>query len=90
MIATLANRIASQDIEIVIVSGDKDLMQLVGGSVRLLDTMKSKWIGVDQVREKFGVEPGQVVEVMGLMGDHVDNIHGVKGIVEKTAIALIQ
>ena len=65
-------------------------MQLVGDSVCLLDTMKSKWIGVDQVKEKFGVEPGEVVEVMGLMGDSVDNIHGVKGIGEKTAIALIK
>jgi len=90
LIATLAEKFASHDIEIIIVSGDKDLMQLVGGSVRILDTMKSKWIGVDQVREKFGVEPGQVVEVMGLMGDSVDNIHGVKGIGEKTASALIQ
>ncbi len=90
LIATLANKFAAPDIEIIIVSGDKDFMQLVGGSVRLLDTMKSKWIGVDQVREKFGVEPGQVVEVMGLMGDPVDNIHGVKGIGEKTATALIQ
>ena len=90
LIATLAKKFAAHEIEIIIVSGDKDLMQLVGGSVRILDTMKSKWIGVDQVREKFGVEPGQVVEVMGLMGDSVDNIHGVKGIGEKTASALIQ
>ncbi len=90
LIATLAKRFAGQDLETVIVSGDKDLMQLVGDSVCLLDTMKSKWIGVDQVKEKFGVEPGEVVEVMGLMGDSVDNIHGVKGIGEKTAIALIK
>jgi len=90
LIGTLAKYFCAPDIEIVIVSGDKDLMQLVGGSVRLLDTMKSKWIGVEAVKEKFGVEPNQVVEVMGLMGDPVDNIHGVKGIGEKTAIALIQ
>ncbi len=90
LIATLAKRFACQDLETVIVSGDKDLMQMVGDSVCLLDTMKSKWIGGEQVKEKFGVEPGEVVQVMGLMGDSVDNIHGVKGIGEKTAIALIK
>ena len=74
----------------VIVSGDKDLMQLVGDGVRLLDTGKDKWIGLQEVREKFGVEPDKVIEVMGLMGDSTDNIPGVRGIGEKTAIALIQ
>jgi DNA polymerase-1 len=51
---------------------------------------KDRWIGKDEVREKFGVSPEQVIEVMGLMGDAVDNIPGVKGIGEKTAGALIQ
>jgi DNA polymerase-1 len=90
LIATLAKHFSSSDTEVVIVSGDKDLMQLVGGSVRMLDTMKAKWIGVEEVRQKFGVDPSKVVEVMALMGDAVDNIRGVKGIGEKTAIALIQ
>jgi DNA polymerase-1 len=90
LIATMAKNFSSQETEVVIVSGDKDLMQLVGESIRLLDTMKSKWIGFEEVKEKFGVEPNQVVEVMGLMGDSTDNIPGVKGIGEKTAIPLIQ
>ena len=90
LIATLAKNFSSQETEVVIVSGDKDLMQLVGESVRLLDTVKSKWIGVEEVKEKFGVKPHQVVEVMGLMGDPTDNIPGIKGIGEKTAIPLIQ
>ena len=90
LIATLAKYFAASDREVVIVSGDKDLMQLVGGSVRMLDTMRSKWIGINEVRQKFGVDPSRVVEVMGLMGDLVDNIRGVKGIGEKTAVALIQ
>ncbi|MFQ5916835.1 MAG: 5'-3' exonuclease H3TH domain-containing protein [Candidatus Binatia bacterium] len=90
LIATLAKNFSSQETEVVIVSGDKDLMQLVGGSIRLLDTMKSQWIGVEEVKKKFGVEPHQVVEVMGLMGDPSDNIPGIKGIGEKTAIPLIQ
>ena len=90
IIATLCGRMSSQGCEVVVVSSDKDLMQLVTDGIRLLDSAKDLWIGADQVREKFGVAPEQVVEVMGLMGDPVDNIPGVKGIGEKTAIALIQ
>lgn len=90
LIATLSEHFSTRGTEVVIVSGDKDLMQLVGKEVRLLDTAKGKWIGIEGVKEKFGVEPEKVVEVMALMGDSVDNIPGVKGIGEKTAIALIQ
>ena len=90
LIATLSGAFSLQGTEVVIVSGDKDLMQLVGGAVKLLDSAKDKWIGLDDVKEKFGVAPDQVIEVMGLMGDSTDNIPGVKGIGEKTAIALIQ
>lgn len=90
LIATLSQRFSSDEIEVVIVSSDKDLMQLVGGRVKILDTVKSKWIGIEGVKEKFGVTPDKVVDVVGLMGDAVDNIPGVKGIGEKTAIALIQ
>jgi len=90
LIATAAKYFSTQGTQVIIVSGDKDLMQLVADGVKLLDSGKDKWIGVDGVREKFGVEPDKVVEVMGLMGDSTDNIPGVKGIGEKTAIALIQ
>lgn len=90
LIATAAKYFSAQGTEVVIVSGDKDLMQLVADGVKLLDSGKDKWIGLDGVREKFGVEPDKVVEVMGLMGDSTDNIPGVKGIGEKTASALIR
>jgi DNA polymerase-1 len=90
IIATLCERLAGQDCEVVVVSSDKDLMQLVTNGIKLLDSAKDRWIGIDEVKEKFGVGPEQVIEVMGLMGDAVDNIPGVKGIGEKTAIALIQ
>jgi DNA polymerase-1 len=90
LIATLSQRFSADGIEVVIISGDKDLMQLVGQHVSILDTAKSKWIGLEGVKEKFGVAPEKVVDVVGLMGDAVDNIPGVKGIGEKTAIALIQ
>jgi 5'-3' exonuclease len=90
LIATMCKMFAAEADEVVIVSGDKDLMQLVGRNVVMLDTTKDKRIGVDEVRQKFGVEPDRVVEVVGLMGDAVDNIPGVKGIGEKTAMTLIQ
>jgi len=90
LIATLSRKPWAQGVEVIVVTGDKDLMQLVGPSVKILDTMKGKWIGVEEVKEKFGVEPQSVVEVMGLMGDSVDNIPGVKGIGGKTAALLIQ
>lgn len=90
LIATLSKQLSARGARVVIVSGDKDLMQLVCDGIRILDTGKDKWIGLSEVREKFGVEPDKVIEVMGLMGDSTDNIPGVRGIGEKTAIALIQ
>jgi DNA polymerase-1 len=90
IIATLCEQMAEKDCDLVVVSSDKDLMQLVTDGIKLLDSAKDRWIGAAEVHEKFGVKPEQVIEVMGLMGDAVDNIPGVKGIGEKTAIALIQ
>ena len=90
IIATLCRTMAGKGCEVIVVSSDKDLMQLVTDGIKLLDSAKDRWIGAAEVHEKFGVKPEQVIEVMGLMGDAVDNIPGVKGIGEKTAIALIQ
>ncbi len=89
IIATLATRWEQQGAEVVIVSGDKDLMQLVSEHVTMLDTMKGEPMGVEQVQAKFGVEPARVVEVQGLMGDSTDDIPGIPGVGEKTAIKLI-
>ena len=75
--------------EVVIVSSDKDLMQLVGPQVSMLDTMKNLLIGPDQVVEKFGVPPEKVTDVQALCGDSVDNVPGAPGIGIKTASALI-
>jgi DNA polymerase-1 len=90
VIATLCHTIAGHGCDLVVVSSDKDFMQLVTDGIRLLDGAKDRWIGAAEVNGKFGVEPAKVIEVMGLMGDAVDNIPGVKGIGEKTAIGLIQ
>ncbi|MEK9629279.1 MAG: DNA polymerase I [Nitrospinota bacterium] len=90
IIGTLAAKGAKAGYRVVIVSGDKDMMQLVTPEIKMLDTMKNKWIGVEQVEEKFGVPPEKVIEVMGLMGDSSDHIPGVKGVGPKTATDLIQ
>jgi DNA polymerase-1 len=74
---------------VTIVSGDKDLMQLIGPRVGMIDTMKNKIFGVDEVHEKFGVGPEKVIEVQSLAGDSVDNVPGVPGIGLKTAALLI-
>ncbi len=89
VIATLVAR-APEDVEVVIVSTDKDLMQLVGGRVALLDTMKDRRIGPAEVEERFGVPPAQLLDVRALVGDSSDNIPGVKGIGEKGAAELVR
>jgi DNA polymerase-1 len=75
---------------LIVVSSDKDLMQLVTDKVRLFDGRKERWIDAREVIARFGVGPERLAEVLGLMGDAVDNIPGVKGVGRKTAIALMQ
>lgn len=89
LIATYATEIADAGGEVTIVSSDKDLMQLVRPGIDMLDTMKNKRMGADEVFEKFGVTPDKVIDVQSLAGDSVDNIPGVPGIGIKTAAQLI-
>ncbi|HEY3800651.1 MAG TPA: DNA polymerase I [Caulobacteraceae bacterium] len=89
IIAAYACKVRDAGGEVVIVSSDKDLMQLVGPQVSMLDTMKNVRIGIPEVMEKFGVGPEKVVEVQALCGDSVDNVPGAPGIGVKTASALI-
>ena len=90
VIATLVTRVADAHVDAVVVTADKDLMQLVAPDVRLWDTMRDRWTDVAAVQARFGVTPPQVADVLALMGDASDNVPGVAGIGEKTAIALIQ
>ena len=90
IIATLARRYSAEGLDVTVVTGDKDLMQIVDDRVCLLDTMKGKVSRRDEVIERFGVPPEQVLEILGLAGDTSDNIPGVPGIGEKTATTLIQ
>ena len=89
IIATFAKRANAAGARVTILSSDKDLMQLVGGGVEMLDPMKNKRIGVEGVEEKFGVGPDRVVDVQALAGDSVDNVPGAPGIGIKTAALLI-
>lgn len=89
IIATLSCRARDSGARVTIISSDKDLMQLVGDGVEMLDPIKGKTIGPDEVREKFGVGPERVVDVQALAGDSVDNVPGAPGIGIKTAAQLI-
>lgn len=89
LIATYARHAVEQGFDVTIVSSDKDLMQLVGPGVRMMDPMKNKFIGPDEVVEKFGVTPDRVVDVQALLGDSTDNVPGIKGIGEAPAAQLI-
>ncbi len=89
LIATYARLANEAGREVTIVSSDKDMMQLVRPGVRMLDPLKNKPIGPDEVFEKFGVAPDRVVDVQALAGDSVDNVPGVPGIGVKTAAQLI-
>jgi len=89
LIATYAKKITEAGAKVTVISSDKDLMQLVSNKVRLFDPMKSKVIGEKEVIEKFGVKPGQVIDVQSLAGDSSDNVPGVPGIGIKTASELI-
>ena len=91
IIGTLVEKFGGYEgLRVLIVSGDKDLMQLVSDSVAIIDTMKDKIYDVEGVKERFGVEPGKVIEILGLAGDTSDNIPGVPGIGEKTARRLVE
>jgi 5'-3' exonuclease len=77
VIATLARKAGSHGLDVTIVTGDKDILQLVGPHITVYDTLKEKVYGPRDVEERFGVPPDRVVEIMGLMGDASDNIPGV-------------
>ncbi|MGB0960833.1 MAG: DNA polymerase I [Halocynthiibacter sp.] len=89
IIATLARQARDAGGRVTIVSSDKDLMQLIGGGVEMLDAMKNIRIDTEGVEAKFGVGPNRVVDVQALAGDSVDNVPGAPGIGIKTAALLI-
>lgn len=89
IIASYAKAALREGWRVTIVSSDKDLMQLIEPGLDLLDTMKNERLGPEHVVEKFGVPPEKLGDVLGLMGDSVDNVPGVPGIGPKTASKLV-
>lgn len=90
LMAHLTREARKKHWDVMIVSGDKDAMQLVGDGVKMLNEQKDMIVDVEKVKERWGVAPEQIPDVFALMGDASDNVPGVKGIGEKTAIKLIQ
>ena len=80
---------AQEESKVVLITGDKDFCQMVSENVTLVDTMRERVTGVREVRQKYGIEPGQMIDFFALVGDKVDNVPGVAGVGEKTASALI-
>src|SRR5881394_2193453 len=90
VIGTLTEKAAAAGFDVTIVTGDKDFFQLVRDGIRVFNPRdEGIWYDADGVKEKFGVAPGQVVDVLALMGDTIDNIKGVPGIGDKGARDLI-
>jgi len=93
VLGTLVERVADQDLDVVIVTGDKDLLQVVGPRVSVLSVVgrggERVVYDAAKVRERWGVDPAQIPDVLALMGDSIDNIPGVPGVGEKTAVKLL-
>ncbi len=90
VIGTLAHQATVKGIDVVISTGDKDMAQLVNKHVTLVNTMTETVMDIDGVKEKFGLPPELIIDYLALMGDKVDNIPGVPGVGEKTALCLLQ
>jgi DNA polymerase-1 len=90
VLATIARHGEARGRNVSIVTSDKDMLQLVGGNVRVYDPMGDRVLGEEYVRERYGVSPGRMTEYMALVGDPVDNIPGVKGVGDKTAKELLR
>ena len=90
LIGTQARAAEKAGFNVVIVTGDKDFMQLVTPHITIWDPMKDKHIDQTYIKERYGIEPKQFTDVMGLWGDTADNVPGVPGIGEKTALKLIK
>jgi len=90
VIGTYAAQASKQGRQVVVSTGDKDMAQLVNQHVTLINTMNDTVLDVEGVKEKFGIPPELIIDFLALMGDKVDNIPGVAGVGEKTALALLQ
>lgn len=90
VIGTLAREASRKGMPVLISTGDKDMAQLVEPNITLINTMNNTILGPDEVKDKYGVPPELIIDFLALMGDSSDNIPGVPGVGEKTALALLQ
>ncbi len=90
IIGTLAKKGEEKGYDVVVVTGDKDFRQIISDRTSLWDTMKDKVTDLDVLHSEYGLEPEQIIDLMGLSGDTSDNIPGVRGVGEKTALTLIK
>ena len=90
VIGTIAKQVGEAGREVVVSTGDKDMAQLVTDKVTLVNTMNNTVMDIQGVKDKFGIPPELIIDYLALMGDKVDNIPGVPGVGEKTALALLQ
>jgi DNA polymerase-1 len=90
ILGTIALRAAGKGMDTFIVTGDKDMLQLVDERIKVYDPMKEKILDEEFVRKRYGVEPAKIIDFMALTGDPVDNIPGIKGVGEKTAKELLK
>lgn len=90
VIGTLARQASTAERETIISTGDKDMAQLVNEHVSLINTMTNQFLDIEGVKTKFGIPPTLIIDYLALMGDKVDNIPGVAGVGEKTALGLLQ
>ena len=89
VIGTVAKQLEEKNLDTVIITADKDLMQLVNDKITLWDTMRDRKVGLSEVKTRFQVGPEKVTDIFGLAGDTSDNIPGIPGIGEKTAMKLV-
>lgn len=89
VIGTIAAQMSACGYEVVVVTGDKDMSQLVSSGVRVYDMAHEHWLDEAAVRDKFGVSPTQIPDLLALHGDHVDNIPGIPGVGKKTACQIL-
>ncbi len=90
ILGTVAVLAAGDGYQVTLISGDKDLFQLVGERIAVRDSMKERIWGPPEVQERYGVSPDQIPDLLALMGDSIDNIPGIPGVGEKTARHLLQ
>lgn len=90
VIGTYAHQATQAGLDIVVSTGDKDMAQLVNQHINLINTMTNQFLDIEGVKNKFGIPPELIIDFLALMGDKVDNIPGVAGVGEKTALGLLQ